>query len=287
MAFANYNLLYKYIILKFYTIIYSYGGSMIKDYEEFKKFVYQQTSIDLNAYKERQMKRRIDTLIERNKYNGYDSYSKALVSDKVLLDQFVNYLTINVSEFYRNPALWKTLEETIIPDLINKFGQNLKIWSAACSTGDEPYSLAMVMAKKVPMSKIHIYATDIDDQVLEKAKDGVYGANSLKGLPDEYKRKYFEKMGDRFYKVSDEIKRCVEFKKSNLLKDPYPTGCHLIVCRNVMIYFTEEAKLEIYKKFNKSLAMDGCLFVGNTEQIINHRELGYEYNKLFFYRKVK
>ncbi len=287
MAFANYNLLYKYIIFKFYTIIYSYGGSMIKDYEEFKKFVYQQTSIDLNAYKERQMKRRIDTLIERNKYNGYDSYSKALVSDKVLLDQFVNYLTINVSEFYRNPALWKTLEETIIPDLINKFGQNLKIWSAACSTGDEPYSLAMVMAKKVPMSKIHIYATDIDDQVLEKAKDGVYGANSLKGLPDEYKRKYFEKMGDRFYKVSDEIKKCVEFKKSNLLKDPYPTGCHLIVCRNVMIYFTEEAKLEIYKKFNKSLAMDGCLFVGNTEQIINHRELGYEYNKLFFYRKVK
>lgn len=260
---------------------------MIKDYEEFKRFVYQQTSIDLNAYKERQMKRRIDTLIERNKYDGYDSYSKALVSDKVLLDQFVNYLTINVSEFYRNPSLWQTLEDVILPDLINKFGQNLKIWSAACSTGDEPYSLAMVMAKKVPMSKIHIYATDIDDQVLEKAKDGVYGANSLKGLPDEYKNKYFEKMGDKFYKISDDIKRCVEFKKSNLLKDPYPTGCNLIVCRNVMIYFTEEAKQDIYKKFNKSLVTDGCLFVGNTEQIINHRELGYEFDKLFFYRKVK
>lgn len=260
---------------------------MIKDYEEFKRFVYQQTSIDLNAYKERQMKRRIDTLIERNKYDGYDSYSKALVSDKTQLDQFVNYLTINVSEFYRNPALWKTLEDVIIPDLINRFGQNLKIWSAACSTGDEPYSLAMVMAKKVPMAKIHIYATDIDDQVLEKAKDGVYGANSLKGLPDEYKNKYFEKMGDRFFKISDDIKRCVEFKKSNLLKDSYPTGCNLIVCRNVMIYFTEEAKQDIYKKFNKSLVQDGCLFVGNTEQIINHRELGYEFDKLFFYRKVR
>lgn len=260
---------------------------MIKDYEEFKKFVYQQTSIDLNAYKERQMKRRIDTLIERNKYDGYDSYSRALVSNKEMLDQFVNYLTINVSEFYRNPALWKTLEDVILPDLISKFGQNLKIWSAACSTGDEPYSLAMVMAKKVPMSKIHIYATDIDDQVLEKAKDGVYGASSLKGLPDEYKNKYFEKMGDRFYKISDEIKNCVEFKKANLLKDPYPTGCHLIVCRNVMIYFTEEAKQDIYQKFNQSLVMDGCLFVGNTEQIINHRALGYEFDKLFFYRKVK
>ncbi|MBQ4284388.1 MAG: protein-glutamate O-methyltransferase CheR [Lachnospira sp.] len=260
---------------------------MIRDYEEFKKFVFQQTSIDLNAYKERQMKRRIDTLIQRNKYDGYDSYSKALVTDKEMLDQFVNYLTINVSEFYRNPALWKTLEDVILPDLIDKFGQNLKIWSAACSTGDEPYSLAMVMAKKVPLSKVKIYATDIDDQVLEKAKDGVYGANSLKGLPDEYIKKHFEKMGDRFYKISDEIKRCVEFKKANLLKDSYPSGCHLIVCRNVMIYFTEEAKLDIYKKFNRSLVNDGCLFVGNTEQIINHRDLGYEYDKMFFYRKVK
>lgn len=260
---------------------------MIKDYVEFKKFVLQNTGIDLNAYKERQMKRRIDTLIERNKYDGYDSYSQALKSNKKMLEEFVNYLTINVSEFYRNPALWKTLEDEILPDLMSKFGQNLKIWSAACSTGDEPYSLAMVLAKKIPLSKIHIIATDIDDQVLEKAKDGVYGANSLKGLPDEYKNKYFQKMGDRFFKISDDIKRCVEFKKSDLLKDPYPTGCHLIVCRNVVIYFTEEAKQEIYTKFNQSLVMDGCLFVGNTEQIINHRELGYEFDKLFFYRKVR
>lgn len=259
---------------------------MIKDYEDFKKFILQQTTIDLNAYKERQMKRRIDTLIARNKFKDYDSYCNAIKVDKDLMEEFVNYITINVSEFYRNPALWKTLEDVILPDLINKFGSNLKIWSAACSTGDEPYSLAMVLAKKVPLSKVHIYATDIDEQVLAKAKDGVYGANSLKGLPDEYKNKYFEKMGDRFYKISDEIKKCVEFKKANLLRDAYPIGMHLIVCRNVMIYFTEEAKEDIYKKFNNSLVKDGCLFVGNTEQIINYKELGYSFDKLFFYRKI-
>lgn len=259
---------------------------MIKDYEDFKKFILQQTTIDLNAYKERQMKRRIDTLIARNKFKDYDSYCNAIKVGKDLMEEFVNYITINVSEFYRNPALWKTLEDVILPDLINKFGSNLKIWSAACSTGDEPYSLAMVLAKKVPLSKVHIYATDIDEQVLAKAKDGVYGANSLKGLPDEYKNKYFEKMGDRFYKISDEIKKCVEFKKANLLRDAYPTGMHLIVCRNVMIYFTEEAKEDIYKKFNNSLVKDGCLFVGNTEQIINYKELGYSFDKLFFYRKI-
>lgn len=261
-------------------------GNMIKDYEDFKKFVFQTTSIDLNAYKERQMKRRIDTLISRNKFPDYETYSKALKTDKEKLDEFVNYLTINVSEFYRNPNLWRTLENEILPDLISKFGQNLKIWSAACSTGDEPYSLAMVMAKLVPINKVKIYATDIDSQVLEKAQDGVYGANSLSGLPKEYKDKYFEKMGDRYFKISDEIKKCVDFKKANLLKDSYPSNCHLIVCRNVMIYFTEEAKDEIYRKFNRSLVKDGCLFVGNTEQIINHKELGYDFDELFFYRKV-
>ena len=218
---------------------------MINNYEDFKKQVFSITSIDLNAYKEKQMKRRIDTLIARNKYDGYESYIKAIKSDSKLLDEFVNYLTINVSEFYRNPALWKKLEDIILPELINKFGTRLKIWSAAC----------------------------------------VYSANSLKGLPDEYKNKYFEKMGDRYYKISDDIKKCVEFKKSNLLKDAYPQGCHLIVCRNVLIYFTEDAKLDIYKKFNKSLVQGGCLFVGNTEQIINYKDLGYEYNELFFYRK--
>ena len=142
---------------------------MIKDYEDFKKYILQITGIDLNAYKERQMKRRIDTLIARNKYDGYDSYCKALKVNSALLEEFVNYITMNVSEFYRNPALWKKLEDIILPDLIDKFGPRLKIWSAACSTGDEPYSLAMVMAQKVPMSNIKIYATDIDEQVLEKA----------------------------------------------------------------------------------------------------------------------
>ncbi len=260
---------------------------MIKDYEDFKKYVLNLTTIDLNAYKEKQMKRRIDTLIARHKYDGYDSYCKAIKEDAALRDEFVNYLTINVSEFYRNPNLWKTLEDVILPDLISKFGSRLKIWSAACSTGDEPYSLAMVLAKKVPMRDIKIIATDIDEQVLEKARDGVYGANSIKGLPKEFQDKYFDKMGDRFYKISDDIKKCVEFKKGNLLKDPYPTGCHLIVCRNVLIYFTEEAKNEVYKKFNRSLVTDGCLFVGNTEQIIGYKEMGYCYDQLFFYRKTK
>ena len=93
------------------------------------------TKIDLNAYKKKQMKRRIDTLIAKNKIVGYDKFVQKLREDKAVFDEFVNYLTINVSEFYRNPEQWKLLDQEIIPELISKFGKNLKIWSAACSTG--------------------------------------------------------------------------------------------------------------------------------------------------------
>lgn len=258
---------------------------MAIDYEGFKKQIFNLTTIDLNAYKERQMKRRIDTLISRNKFDGYDAYVDAIRKDKNLLEEFINYLTINVSEFYRNPQMWENLEKKIIPELMAKSGGTIKIWSAACSTGDEPYSLAMLMGKFMPLNRVKIIATDIDKQVLEKAQIGVYGGNSLSGLPDEFKRKYFTSVGGNAYQISDEIKKCVEFKKHDLLKDPYPKDCHLIVCRNVVIYFTEEAKTEIYRKFNESLVKGGILFVGSTEQIINYRELNYSSNSLFFYEK--
>jgi len=256
------------------------------DYEGFKKQVFTITTIDLNAYKERQMKRRIDALIAKNHCQLYDEYVQLIKKDADRLEEFVNYLTINVSEFYRNPDQWKILEQDILPDLIGKAGKKLKVWSAACSTGDEPYSLAMVLGKMVGLSNVSIIATDIDKQVLEKAKLGLYNAKSIAGLPEEYKTKYFTQIGSS-YKVSDEIKRCVQFKQHDLLKDAYPTDCDLIVCRNVLIYFTEEAKAEIYKKFSKSLKVGGVLFIGSTEQIIHHRDMDYETYKSFFYKKVR
>lgn len=259
---------------------------MAMGYEAFKEQVFRLTKIDLSAYKERQMKRRIDALINKHNIKTYDDYVNLLKADKVAFEEFVNYLTINVSEFYRNPEQWRVLEKDIFPTLMGRFGKRLKIWSAACSTGDEPYSLAMVLSKFVPMEQIKIIATDIDKQVLSKAKLGVYNEKSLKGLPSEYVKQYFTKVNDKTYQISPKVKKCIEFKEHNLLKDPYPTNCDLIVCRNVLIYFTEEAKEEVYKKFNASLKKDGFLFVGSTEQIIQPQKLGYTTQKSFFYKKV-
>jgi chemotaxis protein methyltransferase CheR len=257
---------------------------MAYDYEWFKKAIFDLTKIDLNAYKEKQMKRRIDTLINKNGIVGYDKYVNEIKVNTTKFEEFINYLTINVSEFYRNPGQWDILDKEVFPYLISKFGKNLKIWSAACSTGDEPYSLVMALTKHIPLNQIRIHATDIDKQVIAKAKVGLYHEKSIAGVPADFKKKYFTKVGPS-YQVADEIKRQVDFKEHNLLKDAYPSGNHLIVCRNVLIYFTEEAKTSIFKKFFQSLTPGGHLFIGSTEQIINHAEIGYTRKNSFFYGK--
>ena len=254
------------------------------NYEKFKKDILQLAGIDLNSYKEKQMRRRINTLITKNNVKTYNDYVALIKKDKEKFDQFINFLTINVSEFYRNPDQWKILEGQVFPELIKKFGKNLKIWSAACSTGDEPYSLVMALSRQVPLANIKIIATDIDNQVLDTARMGLYNEKSIASVPDDLKKKYFTKVGSS-YQISDEIKKRVEFKKHDLLKDPYPSGCNLIVCRNVVIYFTEEAKDVIYQKFHKALQPGGVLFIGSTEQIMNYRELGFDRHTSFFFEK--
>ena len=257
---------------------------MLDNYEKFKKDIYALTKIDLNAYKEKQMRRRIDTLIGKNKADSYDKYVELIKKDKEKFEQFVNFLTINVSEFYRNPDQWKILDQEVFPKLIEKFGKRLVIWSAACSTGDEPYSLVMALSRHLPLSDIRIIATDIDKQVLEAAKVGLYNEKSIASVPDDLKKKYITQIGNS-YQIADEIKQRVEFREHNLLRDPYPSGCNLIVCRNVVIYFTDEAKDEIYAKFYQSLVPGGMLFIGSTEQIMNYKDLGFVRNKSFFFEK--
>ncbi|MCR5733168.1 MAG: protein-glutamate O-methyltransferase CheR [Lachnospiraceae bacterium] len=256
----------------------------VMTYEVFEEQVLKMTGIDLTAYKEKQMKRRIDTLIRKHNSTGYEDFLQKLKTDKALFDEFINYLTINVSEFYRNPEQWQLMDKEFLPELIGKYGKNLKVWSAACSTGDEPYSLVMALSRHIPMNQIRITATDIDKQVIAQAKNGLYAAKSLAGVPADMKSKYFKQVGTS-YQISDEIKSRVDFKEHNLLKDRYPDRCHLIVCRNVLIYFTDEAKEGIYRKFYDALVPGGILFIGSTEQIVNHKEFGYIRKNSFYYQR--
>ena len=256
------------------------------DYGQFTKDIYKLTSIDLSLYKERQMKRRIEALIKRHRLPGFKEFVDAIKTDHDLYEDFLSYLTINVSEFYRNLDQWKILDQDVVPKLLaQNANRPLKIWSAACSTGDEPYSLVMLLSKHMPLNKITIEATDIDKQIIEKAKTGIYNDKSIVNLPDEFKRKYFTKLGDKSFKISDDIKQRVNFKQHNLLKDNYGSGFDLIVCRNVMIYFTEEAQDDIYRKFYQALKPGGVLFVGSTEQMMKADSIGFKSYHSFFYMK--
>lgn len=253
------------------------------DYTLFKEQILKLVGLDLNAYKENQMKRRIDSMIRKHQCKNYAEYIELIKRDKEKYEEFVNYLTINVSEFFRNPMQWQTLEKEIIPLLMKK-SKSIKIWSAACSSGDEPYSLVMLLSRFVPLSQIQVIATDIDKEILVKAKKGEYSDKYIENVPTDLKTKFFTKQDD-MYVISNEIKKCVTFKEHNLLKDPYPQNMDLIVCRNVLIYFTEEAKNHVYNKFSQALNPEGILFVGSTEQIIGSQKFNLMPYRVFFYQK--
>lgn len=256
---------------------------MPQDYENFISKIHQRTGINLALYKEAQMKRRLTSLYQKKGFSNFGDFFLALNKDSELLNEFLDRMTINVSEFYRNAKRWEVLEKSILPELIQKNG-NLKIWSAACSTGEEPYTLAMVLSKHLPLSKVQILATDIDDNVLAKAKMAVYPERSLNEAPKDIVKEFFVKEGS-YYKVTEDVRKTVTFKKRNLLADPFDGPFDLIVCRNVLIYFTEEAKDGLYHKFSSALKTGGILFVGSTEQIFNPSTYQFETADTFFYRK--
>ncbi|HHY81577.1 MAG TPA: protein-glutamate O-methyltransferase CheR [Clostridiales bacterium] len=253
------------------------------NYGEFTDAVRKLTDIDLSAYNERQMKRRIDAFLSRSKHQNYNGFYNALVENHELRDKFINFLTINVTEFFRNPPQWEKLKQEIIPKLL-ELPQPLRVWSSACSTGEEPYSMAMLLNQFMDLKSIRILATDIDEAALVKARKGVYDKKTVKNLSKEQIAKYFDEDEENYY-IKDELKACVHFKKLNLLVDPFPVNYHLILCRNVMIYFTQEAKERLYRRFYSSLLQGGVLFIGNTEQIINPGQYGFVSQKSFFYTK--
>ncbi|MBP1914631.1 chemotaxis protein methyltransferase CheR [Lederbergia galactosidilyticus] len=257
---------------------------MNHDYENFIRLMKSKTGIDLSMYKEAQMKRRLTSLFQKKGFQSFQEFFQSLDKDQALLEEFLDRMTINVTEFYRNRSRWEALENKILPRLL-KENQSLKVWSSASSTGEEPYTISMILSRFMPLSQISILATDLDEGALERARLGIYAERSLAEMPTVDKNKYFVNDGS-VYKINDDIKKTVQFKKQNLLSDPFGTGYHLIICRNVLIYFTEEAKDILYQKFSKALAPGGVLFVGSTEQIFNPQQYGFEVEDTFFYKKI-
>lgn len=254
------------------------------EYVGFKAEIKKLTGIDLDMYKY-QIHRRVHMLMQLWELSDYGEYFRIIKTDPEKKREFLDYITINVSEFFRNPLRWWTLRDEVIPALISERGRKpLNLWSAGCATGEEPYSLA-ILSKELGLASRRVLAMEIDQGALEKARKGIYGEKQLAGMPDEWKKRHFRRLDDDRVEVVPEIKKNVEFRKGNLLEDRFPEDMDLILCRNVVIYFSAPTKDMLYRKFFDSLAPGGYLMVGATEQIFGYRDIGFESAGAFLYRK--
>ncbi len=254
------------------------------NFDFFYDWAKRKFNLELNAYKQKQLQRRISTVMKSAGANSLEEYAKLIEKDKEVKQKFLDYITINVTDFFRNKDLFDGFEQIVKDNLSRKFGA-LKIWSAACSIGSEPYSLGIIMDKNNLKLKDRILATDIDDEILNRARNGVYKEIEIKNLESTDLKRYFQ-LEKKEYAIDSKIKRMVNFKKHDLILDRYETGFHIIICRNVTIYFKNEVKEEIYKKFNDSLVDGGVLFTGATESIYNPEKLGFRKLSTFIYEKI-
>ena len=264
-----------------------------KDFNDFKNMIYEASGIffsDSNAtilesrLKDRLRKMNIETPAE---YYRYIKQNEGEL--KVLLDS----VTTNLTRFFRNTAHFQTFENYVIPDLVEykrkKGNKTIKLWSAGCSTGEEPYSLAMVMKDLLPADiNYEITASDLSLQSLMTAKEGFYADNRMNGVPEKYLSRYFEKK-DGGYKVIDSIRNLVKFDYHNLKFDSGQQDLDMIFCRNVIIYFDEAAQQAVIDKFWKSLNNHSYLFIGHSESLFGMKT-EFEFLKTDWaciYRKFK
>jgi chemotaxis protein methyltransferase CheR len=254
------------------------------EYALLKKKIRQHLDIDLDAYKTQQMRRRLGNFVSNNG-GRVSQFARRLDTDAELRGRLRDMLTINVSEFFRDAGQFAQLRSTILPELLKR-SHRFSIWSAGCSRGQEPFSLAMILSEMAALRRARILATDLDRDSLLRAKSGgPYSQDDLRSVPRSMVQKYFE-VSPEGYTVTQRIREIPEFREHNLLSDPFPSAVDLIICRNVTIYFSSEIKSDLARKFHQSLKPGGVLFIGGTEALIGAEGSWFQRLSGNFYRKA-
>ncbi len=242
--------------------------------------------LDLNCYKTPQMQRRLKAYLARSGYPNWPAFIHTMRANPVELNKLKDYLTINVSSFFRDPDKYDYLRTSILPVLLRKRAA-LRVWSAGCSHGQEVYSLAMLLAEAGggPRYQHRILATDIDHSALKWSRaGGPYSADDVTHVSTTLRQHYFNSHNNQYW-VNKELRGQVMFRQHNLLADPIAGKFDLIVCRNVVIYFQPEAKQKLYHRFYNVLKPGGVLFIGGTEIVPKATDVGFEAINISFYRR--
>jgi chemotaxis protein methyltransferase CheR len=253
-------------------------GLTNRDYARLCKLVYAEAGIHLGTGKKIMLEVRIKRRLRDLDLDSYAQYCDYLFGHKGLKEEIVpliDVVTTNKTDFFREPGHFKFLAEKAIPEMVARRGNQLLIWSAGCSTGEEPYTLAMVMseyAQAHPGFGFKVLATDISTTVLKKAEMGIYTDEVVSPVPDALKRKYFMRSRDRDsnrVRVVPELRRLVEFRRLNFMEENYGLAekADAIFCRNVIIYFDRPTQERILSKLSHHLVPRGFMFVGHAETL--------------------
>jgi chemotaxis protein methyltransferase CheR len=255
--------------------------------EEFayiKKKIREFTKFDLDNYGGKQMIRRLNSFLVRRKASSVFQYCQLLEKDPQERERLQDFLTINVSEFFRDAQFFKILQEKILPPMLHR-NLTLNMWSAGCSNGAEVYSIAIILNQLSPYRTHRILATDIDTNILKQAEaGGPYKAPEIRNVPKDKLDKYFLSENDEFW-IKYDVRKKVTFKQQDLTRDVFEGDFDLIICRNVLIYFSDEAKRTLRKKFLAALKNNGILFTGATETMLDANDLGFRRIYPCFYQK--
>jgi chemotaxis protein methyltransferase CheR len=253
-------------------------------YERFAAAIRALLGFDLTQYKRPQVWRRATSFARQKGFRTCDELVDACRGDAELRTALRDMITINVSEFFRNPEAWEALRTAVLPELL-KLGRPIRFWSAGCSLGYEPYTFAMMVKEAAAGPDPRILATDLDETILGQARASAYAEHQMVGVAPGRRARFFERQRD-LWVVRQELRALVGWRRQDLLKDAFPTDMDLIACRNVVIYFTDEAKDALYRRFAGALRQGGTLFIGATEAISNPRAFGLHAIVSGLYRRV-
>ena len=247
-------------------------------FEAVLTYLKESRGFDFTGYKRSSLMRRVHRRMSQVGISEYPDYVDYL---QVNTDEFAtlfNTILINVTSFFRDPEAWDYLREQVVPVLLAEHApeDQLRVWSAGCASGEEAYSLAIVLADAMGIEqfrqRVKIYATDVDEEALARARHATYSERDVQGVPADLHEKYFDVNGDR-HLVRKDLRRSVIFGRNDLVQDAPISKIDLLACRNTLMYFNAETQSKILSRFHFALVPNGVLFLGKAEMLLSHGRL--------------
>ncbi|MEV4511014.1 CheR family methyltransferase [Dactylosporangium sp. NPDC049525] len=243
------------------------------DFETLLVHLKEARGFDFTGYKRSSLMRRVDRRMAQVNVGGYVEYLDFLQVHQDEFTALFNTILINVTSFFRDPDAWSTLARDVLPRLLAEHGDRLRVWSAGCASGEEAYTLAIVLAEALGIEtfreRVKIYATDVDEEGLASARQALYTGQDLAGVEPALVQRYFEPSGDRFTFRKD-LRRSIIFGRNDLVQDAPISRIDLLLCRNTLMYFNAETQTRVLSRFHFALAPTGVLFLGKAEMLLSH-----------------